>query len=46
MLHMLLAAVLTILHGVSTDDKRTGTASNQDPRINLGPRFLGFQWQE
>ena len=38
---MLLAALLTILHGVSTDDKRTGTAFNQDPRIHLGPRLLG-----
>ena len=36
-----IAAVLTILHGISTDDKRTGTAFNQDPRINLGPRLLG-----
>ena len=36
-----IAAVPTILHGISTDDKRTGTAFNQDPRIHLGPRFLG-----
>ena len=39
-----LAALLTMPR-VSIDDKRTGTAPNQDTCLNLGPSSWGF-WQE